>query len=89
MPKKERTQHPRRIRGEGGLKQAQNANNGPIVQDGSAETFGKIFGTQTDDGAKAQVSVDGQESKSPQSELDVNPDIPDPSQYPKGKMDFS
>ena len=49
--------------GEGGLKQAQDANNGPIVQDGSAETFGKIFGTQTDDGAKAQVSVDGQSEK--------------------------
>ena len=74
--------------GEGGLKQAQNANNGPVVQDGSAETFGQIFGAQTDDGAKAQVSVDGQESKSPQSELDVNPDIPDSSQYPKGKNGF-
>ena len=49
--------------GERGLKQAQNANNGPIVQDGSAETFGQIFGTQTDDGAKAQVSGDGQESR--------------------------
>ena len=49
--------------GEGGLKQAQDANNGPIVQDGSVETFGKIFGTQTDDGAKAQVSVYGQSEK--------------------------
>ena len=74
--------------GEGGLKQAQDTNNGPIVQDGSAETFGQIFGTQTDDGTKAQVSVDGQESKSPQSEPDVNPDIPDSSQYPKGKNGF-
>ena len=74
--------------GEGGFKQARDANNGPIVQDGSAETFSQIFGTQTDDGAKAQVSVDGQESKSPQSEPDANPDIPDPSQYPKGKNGF-
>ena len=74
--------------GEGGFKQAQDTNNGPIVQDGSAETFGKIFGMQTDDGPKAQVSVDGQESKSPQSEPDVNPDIPDPGQYPKGKNGF-
>ena len=49
--------------GEGGFKQAQDTNNGPIVQDGSAETFGQIFGTQTDDGAKAQVSVDGQSEK--------------------------
>ena len=53
------------------MKQAQNANNGPIVQDGSAETFGKIFGTQTDDGAKAQVSGDGQES-SPAAENSSN-----------------
>ena len=57
--------------GERGLKQAQNANNGPIVQDGSAETFGQIFGTQTDDGAKAQVSGDGQES-SPAAENSSN-----------------
>lgn len=53
--------------GEGGFKQAQDTNNGPIVQDGRAETFGQIFGTQTDDGAKVQVSVDGQES-SPSAE---------------------
>ena len=57
--------------GEGGLKQTQNANNGPIVQDGSAETFGQIFGAQTDDGAKAQVSGDGQES-SPAAENSSN-----------------
>ena len=49
--------------GEGGFKQAQDVNNGPIVQDGSAETFGQIFGTQTDDGAEVQVSVDGQSEK--------------------------
>lgn len=57
--------------GEGGFKQAQDTNNGPIVQDGSAETFGQIFGTQTDDGAKAQVSVDGQESV-PSAENNTN-----------------
>ena len=56
MPKRGRRPVSEQNAGEGGLKQAQNANNGPIVQDGSAETFSKIADVEVGNGTDQQAS---------------------------------
>ena len=42
--------------GEGGLKQARDVNSSPIVQDGSAETFGQIVDAEIGNGTDQQAS---------------------------------